>query len=143
MLKKALLAAIFIFSSQVFAGGDISDAYVRDLIPGRDMSAGFFVFRNTGTDPIILVEASSSASQSVEMHSHVHEGGMMKMRQMPSVTVAPNDTVVFEPGGYHLMLFKCDAAAFKARQVELVLTDAQGNQYRANAEVRSPHHMHH
>ncbi|HSG61339.1 MAG TPA: copper chaperone PCu(A)C [Pseudomonadales bacterium] len=142
-MKKRLFAAIFMLTSQALADGIIEDAYVRDLIPGRDMSAGFFVFSNTGDAPIVLVAATSSAAESVEMHSHVHEDGMMKMRPMTSVTVAPNDEVVFEPGGHHLMLFKCDAAEFKAGQVTLVMTDAEGNEYRANAEVRSPHHMHH
>ncbi len=142
-MKKTLLATIFMLSSQVFAQGVIDDAYVRDLIPGRAMSAGFFVFSNTGDTPIVLLAATSQAAESVEMHTHVHEGGMMKMRQMDSLTVAPGEEVLFEPGGNHLMLFDCDAAAFKAGDVELVLTDAEGNEYRARAEVRSPHQMHH
>lgn len=142
-MKKTLLATILMFSSQVFAAGVIEDAFVRDLIPGRAMSAGFFVFSNQGDAPIVLVAAASEAAESVEMHTHVHEGGMMKMRQMESLTVAPGEEVVFEPGGNHLMLFDCDSAAFKAGEVELVLTDAEGNEYRARAEVRSPHHMHH
>jgi copper(I)-binding protein len=142
-LKKLLIATMLLLNSQVFAEGTFDNAYVRDLIPGRNMSAGFFEFTNEGEEDIVLVGASSSGAASVEMHTHVQEDGMMKMRRMPSLTVAPKERVVFQPGGNHLMLFDCDPAAFADGQVELVLTDAQGEEYRVKAEVRSPHKMHH
>jgi len=142
-LKKLLLATILLLSQTVLAEGVFTDAYVRDLIPGRPMSAGFFVFKNTSGEDIVLVGASSAAAKKVEMHTHIHENGMMKMREMPSLTVSPNEEVVFKPGGYHLMMFECDKAAFDSGSVELVLLDAQGNEYRAQAAVRSPHQMHH
>jgi copper(I)-binding protein len=138
-----LFVTMLLLSTQVFAGGVFDNAYVRDLIPGRNMSAGFFEFSNEGSADIVLVAASSSAAASVEMHKHVHEDGMMKMRRMDSLTVAPGERVVFQPGGNHLMLFDCDSALFAGGQIELVLKDAQGQEYRVQAEVRSPHKMHH
>lgn len=142
-MKKLLIATMLLLSSQVSAEGAFDNAYVRDLIPGRNMSAGFFEFTNEGSAEIVLVGASSAGAASVEMHTHVHEDGMMKMRRMSSLTVAPNERVVFQPGGNHLMLFNCDPAAFAEGHVDLVLIDAQGEEYRVMAEVRSPHKMHH
>lgn len=84
---------------------EISDARVRAPIPGRDMTAGYFNVQNHGAEAVVLTGADSAAARAVEMHLTTSDGGMMQMRRLDEVVVEAGDTVRFEPGGRHLMLF--------------------------------------
>ena len=53
-----------------------------------------------------LLSATSPISGAVEIHNHIEEDGVMKMRQVKGVDIAPGETVAFRPGSYHLMMFK-------------------------------------
>jgi copper(I)-binding protein len=51
-----------------------------------------------------LIGASSPAAGAVELHSHVMEGGIAKMRRVDAIAVPGGKSVVLKPSGYHLML---------------------------------------
>ena len=85
-------------------GVEVSDAYIAAPLKGRDVTAGYFRLDNKGA-AARLVGASSPVARRVEIHTHLHEDGVMKMRKVDGVDLAPGQTVVFEPGGYHLMMF--------------------------------------
>jgi copper(I)-binding protein len=89
-------------------GGDgleVIDARLRALIPGQDMTAGYFTLNNRGRAPITVVGAESDAARSIEMHTTVQDGEVVRMRRLQEVVVPPGEAVRFEPGGRHLMLF--------------------------------------
>jgi len=141
-MKKVLMMVLSLWSALSVAEAEISDAFVRGLIPGRDMSAGFMSFKNTGDANITLVSASSEAAGRVELHTSIHEDGMMKMRKLDQLLVAPGETVVFAPGGHHLMLFNCDAQVFMGGHVMMTLFDSEGKSYMVHAAVQSAKNVH-
>ena len=52
-----------------------------------------------------LLAVESSAARVVELHGTIEEpGGMRSMQRRDEVSVPAGGTVVFEPGGLHLML---------------------------------------
>ncbi len=51
-----------------------------------------------------LVAAKSAAAGTVEIHDHINEGGIMKMRRVDGIKLSGGQTVTLKPGGYHLML---------------------------------------
>lgn len=85
----------------------ISQARVLPPFPGRDTAAGYFEITNHGADDR-LISVSSPISPAVEIHNHIEEDGVMKMRQVDGVDLAKGETIVFKPGSYHLMMFKAD-----------------------------------
>lgn len=87
----------------------ISEARVRALIPGQDKTAGYFTARNGTDDAVVLSGARSEQARSIEMHITVQDGNMMRMRRLEAVEIAPGETVRFEPGGRHLMVFGVDS----------------------------------
>ncbi|MDP2505015.1 MULTISPECIES: copper chaperone PCu(A)C [unclassified Oceanobacter] len=89
------------------AGGklDISHATVRAPIPGRTMSAAFMTLTNKSAKPDRLVSAKSSWTDHIEIHTHIHEDGVMKMRQINGLDIPAGRVVTLKPGGLHLMLF--------------------------------------
>ncbi len=82
----------------------VTKAYVLPPFPGRDVAAGFFTLQNTGGADR-LMSASSPDSSSVEIHNHIDDNGVMRMRRIDGVTIETDGVVRFEPGSYHLMLF--------------------------------------
>lgn len=83
----------------------IDGAYLHPPVPGRDVAVGYFEITNHGALGINLVAASSPQVRAIEIHTHIADGDMMRMRRLESVSIAPGDTVRFAPGGHHLMLF--------------------------------------
>jgi len=84
----------------------ISSARVLPPFPGRDTAAGYFEITNHGKTADKLLSATSPISGAVEIHNHIEDAGVMKMRRVDGVDLLPGEMVVFEPGSFHLMMFK-------------------------------------
>lgn len=68
-------------------------------------SAVFMHIENLGGHPLRLVSATSPVAESVEIHESVMgEGDVMQMRPTEYISIGVEETVVLEPGGYHIML---------------------------------------
>ena len=51
-----------------------------------------------------LIAARSPVAGSAEIHSHVMEQGIAKMRRVDAVAVPAGQSIVLRPSGYHIML---------------------------------------
>jgi len=63
----------------------ISAARILPPFPGRDIAAGYFEITNHGQKLDQLISASSPVSGIIEIHNHIEEEGVMKMRQVKGV----------------------------------------------------------
>jgi len=103
VLILALLAcACFQESAPLVA----SDVVVTKPMPGMNMTAGYLTLRNNSPQPIIISHVVSPQFESVEMHESVVEDGMARMYALGEMTVLAGSSVVFQPGGKHLMLMR-------------------------------------
>lgn len=66
--------------------------------------AGYMVIRNAGAEPDRLVEGRAAVARSVELHAHIRDGDVMRMRPVEAIELPPGGEVKLEPGGFHLML---------------------------------------
>lgn len=82
----------------------LTDPYILAPLKGRDVTAGYFMIENAGSDTR-LVSASSPIAAEVEIHTHSMADGVMQMREVDGVDLPSGETVTFEPGGLHLMMF--------------------------------------
>ncbi|KLI99812.1 hypothetical protein WQ56_11420 [Luteimonas sp. FCS-9] len=81
----------------------VSDAWIRETPPSAAVAGGYLTLHSTGDDRLVAVETAASAA--VEMHEMRHDGGMMRMRELPDGVALPAGTrVELRPGGHHLML---------------------------------------
>jgi len=103
-MKYFILAHSDAHSEGEHTGIKVSSAYVTPPFPGRDVAGGFFQITNHGADDR-LVSAASSISDAVEIHTHIEENGVMKMRKVDGVDLAKGETIAFQPGSYHLMMY--------------------------------------
>ena len=86
------------------AGVSVRDAWVRETPPGMNAMAGYMELRNNTSRPQVLVAASSSGFQSVMIHRTIVKDGMAGMVHASQIELAPKASLIFAPGGYHLML---------------------------------------
>ena len=111
---------------------EVSEARLRALIPGQDKTVGYFTARNSSDRDIVLIGASSTAARAIEMHTTIRDGDVARMRRLPEVVITPQDTVRFEPGGRHLMLF---GVSELGTATDIVLETADGHRFAVSFET--------
>ena len=107
--------------SVAVSGLKASNATLQLPIPGTHNSAVYLHLQNTGTKPETLVGVSTAAAAKAQLHSHTSVDGMMRMRPVESLTIAPGKTLVFESGSYHIMLLGVEPSIATDDTVELTL----------------------
>ena len=99
-----ILALTFVPAAGEEAGVSVRDAWIREAPPGVGVMAGYMELRNNTSGPQILVAASSSGFESVTFHRTIIKDGIAGMVQASQVELTHNASLLFAPGGYHLML---------------------------------------
>ena len=141
---RLALAALVLAGCWAPAGGAdfepgalvVKEPWVRETIGGSSVTAAYLTIVNDGRAPDRLVGVASPAAGHAELHTHLMEGGMMKMREIKEVPVAAQDDTVFEPGGKHIMLFDVSSPLRQGDRVLLRLTFEKSGTLEVQAEVR-------
>jgi len=103
----ALLACALPSFAHDYKAGDltIDHPWSRELPPNAPAGAAYFTLKNQGTAADRLLGVSTPRAQKSELHTHVHQNGLMKMQRVPAVEIPAKGEVAFQPGGNHVMLF--------------------------------------
>jgi copper(I)-binding protein len=136
MLMVALCTPVFAVSNVLAAGLSVVDAWSRAMPPVSRVGAAYLTINNDSAKPTELVGISSEMAERVEIHTHEMDGGMMRMRQLESLSVEAGGSVIFKPHGMHLMLFELKGALESGKKFELVLTFANGTVRKVEVGVR-------
>ncbi len=142
-MKKIATIAVLIFA---FAAGfasaaeqatlEVVNAYVRAVPPSAPNSAAFMLIHNHGDVDRHLVSAGSDVSKVTELHNHINDGGVMRMRQVPRITVPANGSVELKPGSFHVMLIGLKQPLNEGDQVKLNLGFDDGSEQTMLLEAR-------
>src|SRR5713101_4051461 len=116
-----ILALTSIAATTGEADVSVRDAWVREAPPGAAMMAGYMVLQNKTSRPQVLVAASSPSFETVMIHRTVARQGMTGMEHSPQVELPPNASLLFAPGGYHLMLLNPKRTLRAGDRVEIRL----------------------
>ncbi len=130
------LTLLFVSNLSFAKGLSISDPYVREVPPGQMISAAFMMLKNDTNKEVALIKASSDVAKTVELHEHVHDGGMMKMRQVPKIVIPANGVTPLKPGGYHIMLIGLTRKIKAGDKINLTLDFDNGDQEKITATVK-------
>lgn len=82
----------------------VENAWARESPPGVTNGAAYMILNNQGKDVDRLVGVSGDVAQTIELHTHLLEGNVMKMRPVTAIEVNPGEPTVLRPGGLHIML---------------------------------------
>lgn len=121
---------------------EVHDPYVRAVPPGSAVTAAFMELHNTGAEKRAIVDASSPASEVVELHTHTEVDGVMQMRRVDRIEVPGEGQALLEPGGLHLMLINLKEPLSVDAQVEITLTLDDGSLIELSLPVRRVQRQH-
>ena len=102
-------------------------------VPGRP-AAGYFTIRIEG-DRGALLSVTSSRAGRIEMHETMQHGNMSVMRPLARVPVQGGETLVFAPGGRHLMIYDLDRTVPAGGRIALILRFERGDPVTLDAEL--------
>lgn len=117
------------------AGLQFSNSTVRQPLPGKTLSAGYFSVQNNTEKTVQLVSATSPWFERVELHQHSMHNGMMRMEKVASLEVSAGQQLHLQPGGLHLMLFQPKYELTLGAQVPVEITSAEGERWQIFAVV--------
>ena len=83
----------------------IDHPWSKQVPPTSSVAAAFFNVMNNGAEDDALLKAESPIAGKTELHTHFHEDGMMKMREVEKIDIPANGTQSLKPGSYHIMFF--------------------------------------
>jgi copper(I)-binding protein len=90
------------------------------VIPGVP-AAGYFTIHNHTNVPIVLMGVRSPGCRSIMLHKSSDMGGMSRMDMVSSVTIASEQRLSFETGGYHLMCMNPSPSMLTDKTVPVTL----------------------
>ena len=112
------------------------DAWVRSMPPGAQVSAAYGMLMNHGDKTVTLAAVSSEMSGTAEMHEVIADGDQRRMAQLTSIDIAPHETLIFEPGGRHIMFLDITAPPVEGETVEICAISVAGTRACSQAPVR-------
>lgn len=159
----AVLSSSFCFASgqhgqgshhQMMSHGSAADSIViaapkvRAVPPTSANTGMFFVMKNFGGADHALVKAESDIAANVELHTHIMEDGMAKMREVAQIDVSAGGMTHLQPGGLHVMMLGLHEPVREGQTVMVKFTFEDGSSKIIGAPVEKivggghKHHHH-
>lgn len=142
-LSAALAAAALFatgsatFAEEAKAGNIMIEAPFARATPGSAKAGGaFLTLRNEGDEADTLISAEADVAKRVELHTHINDNGVMRMRKVDGIDVAAHGTTELKPGGYHVMFIGLKAPLKEGESFPLKLTFAKSGSVTITMPVR-------
>ena len=98
----------------------IDHAWSRAAMAGRNGVVYLTITAGRSGDRLIGV--ASPVAEKTELHESLMEQGVMKMRGVTALPIAPEQTVTLAPGGLHIMLLRLKQPLHEGDSVPVTLT---------------------
>lgn len=143
-LSRLAVALLFATASATVLAAGAADGisattpYVRLMPPGAKTTAAFMTLTNNGDRNARLVKAETPIAKIAELHTHINDGGVMKMRQVPAIEIKAKGETALKPGSYHIMLIDPVGAVKEGDKVAITLGFDDGSSKKIEATVKKP-----
>ena len=107
-------------------------------LEGATMGIAYGTLMNHSTKTVVITALSSPVAKTVELHDHVNENGVMKMRRVATPRITPGGTLVLKPGGLHFMLIGLNAPLTEGQKFPLTVMLDSGESITAEFIVQKP-----
>jgi copper(I)-binding protein len=126
--------------AQDFRAGHItvSHPWARASIGKAKNGVAYMTISSHGQAVDRLVKVSSPIARKAALHTHIMEGGIMKMRPVGAIEVDPGTPTVLKPGGLHVMLMGLNAPLKQGETLPLTLSFEKAGSVDVAAEVHGP-----
>ena len=114
----------------------VEDAWGRTS-PAAATNAAFYMGLEGGSEADTLVSASSEACGVTELHISVMTDGVMSMQHLPDgIAVPAGETVMLEPGSFHVMCIDRQQEFVAGESIPLTLEFSGAGTVKVDAEIR-------
>ena len=110
-----------------------NDAQAAEPVAGSSQIV--LELHNHGDGDDVLVEATTPAALGVEFHLTSIDDGRASMGELDEVEIAAGESVVFRPGGLHLMMVVPDETVVLGERFDLTLTFERSEPMTVDVEV--------
>ena len=121
---RLFFAALAVCLAGPVAAGEIMvmDPYARASRPGAPTGAVFMTLHNMGDTDDRLIGASTPVAQVTQIHTHIDDNGIMKMREIEGgLPVAAGQMHELARGGDHVMLMGVTEDLVQGETIPLTL----------------------
>lgn len=116
---------------------EVSGAFLRASPMVAHAAAAFMtISSDDGADRLIAFR--SPACERPELHTHVHDNGMMRMRQVEAIDIPENGAAVLQPGGLHLMFIDLTGELEEGSDVPVTLIFEKAGEVELSVPVKGP-----
>ena len=116
-------------------GITVLSPWARATPGGATVAGAFLEIRAAPGADDRLVTVRSAVSPTIELHDHVSDGGVMKMRRVDAIPVSGTTPVVLKPGGLHIMMFNITAPLKEGDAVDFTLVFEKAGEMKISAKV--------
>lgn len=130
-------------SAHEYKAGDlmIDHPWAKPSLKGVSNGAAFLTIKNNGSMDDILVAAKSDVSNVVELHTHIMDDGVMRMRRVEGgIKLPAGKTTKLAPGGYHVMLIGLKKPLNLGDRFPLRLVFQKSGEVQVEVYVEKPKH---
>ncbi|WP_178862661.1 copper chaperone PCu(A)C [Thiomicrorhabdus cannonii] len=106
---------------------EISDPYVRMVPPNAPATAAFMTIKNTDAKDHAVVAAKAHINKVTELHTHIHDNGVMRMRKVDKIELPGGASTALQPGGLHVMLIGLNEPVSEGQKIQIDLTFDDGS----------------
>lgn len=136
LMMALLLGAGGLAAGSAWAGPlQVSDSWARATPPGA-RTAAVYITVTGGEASDRLLGGTTAYAREVQVHTHIHADGMMRMEQIPALDIPAGGTVSLRPGGDHIMLIGLQQALVAGATMDLILTFEQAGDVALSVPVR-------
>lgn len=133
----ALLCAA-VGTSALAGGIVVVDPYIRMVPQGVPTTGAFMLIKNTGNTDRKLLRVDSPIAKSVELHNHVNDNGVMRMRPVKEIELKAKGQAELKPGSFHVMLIDLTKVLQEGEKVPMTLSFDDGSNEKLDATVKKP-----
>jgi copper(I)-binding protein len=137
LVVAMILIAIGVATAHEFSGKGMTVAHpwARATPGGAKVGGAYLEMRAATGHGDRLVGARSPAAGAVELHTHIMEGAIARMRRVDAIAIRPGASVVLKPGGYHLMMMDLKAPLKEGDLLKLTLVFEKAGEIEVEATV--------
>ncbi len=139
-LLLAMPAAIPAQAHDYQAGSvHIDHPWARATAPAARAGAGFMALVNQGGEADRLIAARTPMADTAELHTHINDNGIMRMRPIEGgIALPPGQTVTLAPGGLHVMMLGLHGQLQQGQRVPLTLVFEHAGEVTVELAVEAP-----
>lgn len=129
-IRTLLMALIIGLPATAHSGSDdvtVENAWARAAIGTSRPGAAYMDISNTGDEPVTLTGIETDLAMMPMIHRSATDAkGVSSMSAAGDIVIAPGETVMLEPGGYHAMLMKLRQPMEEGETFPLILLFSDG-----------------